>query len=73
MRLHFTAGVSNEENIEQNNWHCMIFKQDFFDTLRKYGCLPISSIEKSFQMVEENRTLKQANAELEQKIETLLK
>ena len=72
-RMHFAGGISHEENIEQNNWHCLTIKSDFIEQLKRHGRLPISSVDEQYVVLGENKNLKGENETLKQQIADLEK
>ena len=72
-KMHFTGGICHEENIEQNNWHCMIFKEDFIEKLKRHGRLPISSVDEQYAVLDSNQSLQEENNDLKEQIEQLKK
>ena len=41
--MHFSTQKATEDLRIQYDWHCISLKQDFMDTLSKFGRLPYSS------------------------------
>ena len=55
--MHF-ASIIHNENSRIENWHQLMIKKDFIDTLKMYGRLPISTATEQFKLFQENMELK---------------
>ena len=56
--MHFATTRTTEENKTQQNWFVMPFKQDFFECLRQYGRLPITSPDEALRIFRELEELR---------------
>ena len=44
--MHFSTKELTDENLEQQKWHMLPFKEDFRETVRMCGRLPMSALKK---------------------------
>ena len=58
--MHFTSQTTSDEGHAQQNWHAMLFRSDFFDTLKDYGRLPVQSFKEQLQLISELKDFKYA-------------
>ena len=63
--FHFCTVRLNEEGNYEHSWHCMPYNSDFSTMLRKYGRLPVDSIEKQMDTASNLSLLDIEHKELE--------
>ena len=63
--LNFCTSQLNDERYYEHSWHCMSFNTDFAELLRKYGGLPIDSVERQLATVSMLSQLEAQHQELE--------
>ena len=51
--MHCTTRKLNEVNDNECNWYCMTLKEDFIETIKRYGRLPFTSTTESLEAIKE--------------------
>ena len=57
--LNFASNRSTESSMENHIWYAMQLKEDFHKKLTEFGRLPIINLDKKFNMIKENKDLKE--------------
>lgn len=62
----------NNENVYEQNWYFIDFREDWIETIRTYKRLPFNNTEEPLKLVEENMQLKNKNKKLEAENQSLI-
>ena len=66
--INFVTSPRNEFKLYEQNWHYVVLNEDFAQTLRKYGRLPIASNEEGMKLLDDLEESKEANKRLKERI-----